>query len=292
MICEKFVFNEEKNVHLVRYGFEKYPMQMANVLKRPAVVICPGGGYNNCSPREADPVAFQFMAAGYHAFVLYYSLGADAVYPNPLLDLSRAMRMIRENAEDWGVIEDQIAVCGFSAGGHLAASLGVYWNDPEIMEKSGCKNGENQPNALILGYPVISTSWMENGNHLPRLIGDNDWDSTYKKLNLQTGVGKHTPPAFIFHTGRDAGVPPKDSICFATALLDVGVPYELHIFPNGGHGLSLGTPQVCSPDRVPSGGDQSFAQWVQLCVNWLDRLFQNPEEGYAPLPKDPYCSKF
>ena len=293
MICDKIVFNEAKDVYLKRYAFEKYPAQMSNVLKRPAVVICPGGGYNSCSPREADPVAFQFMAAGYHTFILNYSVGADAVYPNPLLDLCQAMKLIRENAEDWGVIEDQIAVCGFSAGGHLAASLGVYWNDPEIMEKSGCMNGENKPNALILGYPVISTSWMENSNtHLARLIGDNDWDSTYKKLNLQTGVGKHTPPAFIFHTGRDAGVPPKDSIYFATALLDAGVPYELHIFPNGGHGLSLATPQVCAPERIPGGGDKSFAQWVNLCVGWLDRLFQNPEEGYAPLPKDPYSSKY
>ncbi len=293
MICEKIVFNEEKDVYLLRYTFEKYPDQMSNVLKRPAVVIFPGGGYINFCQREADPVAFQFMAAGYNAFILKYSLGADAVYPNPLLDLCQAMKMIRENAEEWGIIEDQIAVCGFSAGGHLAASLGVYWNDPEIMERSGCLNGENKPNALILGYPVISTSWLENnGTHLARVIGDNDWDSTYKKLNLHTGVGKHTPPAFIFHTGRDKGVPPKDSIYFATALLDAGVPYELHIFPNGGHGLSLGTPQVCPPDRVPSGDDKSFAQWVNLCVNWLDRLFQNPEEGYAPLPKDPYSSKY
>ncbi len=287
MICEKFVFNEAKNVYLVRYGFEKYEASMPNVLKRPAVLICPGGAYTNCSPREADPVALQFMAAGYHAFVLYYSLKEDAVYPNPLLDACAAMKLIRDNAEDWGVIEDQIAVCGFSAGGHVAASLGVYWNDPEIMERSGCKNGENKPNALILGYPVISTSWMENGNHLPRLIGDNDWDSTYKKLNLQTGVGKHTPPAFVFHTARDAGVPAKDSIYFATALLDAGVPCELHIFPNGGHGLSLGTPQV-----NVYGGDKSFAQWVDLCVSWLDRLFQNPEESATPMPKDPYCSRY
>ncbi len=288
MICEKIVFSEEKDVYLMRYTYEKYQGRVYNVLKRPAVVICPGGGYTNVCPREADPVAFQFMAAGYNAFILKYSLGADAVYPNPLLDLCRAMKMIRENAEDWGVIEDQIAVCGFSAGGHLAASLGVYWNDPEIMERSGCLNGENKPNALILGYPVISTSWMENSEkHLAQLIGDNDWDSTYKKLNLQTGVGKHTPPAFIFHTGRDKSVPPKDSIYFATALLDAGVPYELHIFPNGGHGLSLGTPQLNE-----NGGDKSFPQWVTLCVNWLDRLFQNPEEGYAPLPKDPYSSRF
>ena len=89
------------------------------------VVIFPGGGYINFCQREADPVAFQFMAAGYNAFILKYSLGADAVYPNPLLDLCQAMKMIRENSEEWGIIEDQIAVCGFSAGGHLAASLGV-----------------------------------------------------------------------------------------------------------------------------------------------------------------------
>ena len=292
MICEKFVRNEEKNVYLMRYGFQKHETSMPNVMKRPAVVICPGGAYSSCSPREADPVAFQFMAAGYHTFVLYYSLKEDAVFPNPLLDLCWAMKLIRENAEEFGVIEDQIAVCGFSAGGHLTASLGVYWNDPEIMERSGCKNGENKPNALILGYPVISTSWMERHDQLARIIGDNDWESTYKKLNVQTGVGKHTPPAFVFHTGRDAGVPPKDSIYFATALLDAGVPYELHIFPNGGHGLSLATPQVCTPEVFLNQGDKSFAQWVNLCVNWLDRLFQNPEEGYAPLPEDPYCSKF
>lgn len=287
MICEKFIINETSSAYLMRYGFEAYPQEMPNVVKRPAVVVCPGGGYLYCSPREADPVAFQFMAEGYQAFVLEYSCGEHAVYPNSLLDLCAAMKMIRENAEKWGVIEDQIAVLGFSAGGHLAASLGVYWNDPEIMMRSGCKNGENRPNALMLIYPVISTSWMENQDQLARMIGDNDWDATYKKLNLQTGVGKHTPPAFICHTARDAGVPPKDSIYFATALLDAGVPCELHIFPNGGHGMSLATPQVCV-----DGGDRSFAQWVKLSVNWLERLFANPAESAEPMPEDPYSSKF
>ena len=286
MICEKYILNEARGTYVMRYTFEKSP-SMPNVEKRPAVVVCPGGGYNFCSPREGDPVAFQFMAQGYNTFVLEYSCGENAVFPNSLLDLCAVMKLIRENAEEWGVIEDQIAVLGFSAGGHLTASLGVYWNDPEIMERSGCQNGENQPNALILIYPVISTSWMENQDQLARIIGANDWESTYKKLNLQTAVGKHTPPAFICHTARDAGVPPKDSIYFATAMLDAGVPCELHIFPNGGHGMSLGTRQVNT-----KGGDKSFAQWVSLCVNWLERLFENSAESAAPMPKDPYSSKF
>ncbi len=286
MICEKKILNEKSGAYILRYTFEK-SQEMPNVVKRPAVVVCPGGGYSYCSTREADPMAFQYMAAGYNTFVLEYSTKEHAVFPNSLLDLCAAMKLIRKNAEEWGVIEDQIAVLGFSAGGHLAASLGVYWNDPEIIEKSGCKNGENKPNALMLIYPVISTSWMENGGELARIIGNNDWDSTYKKLNLQTAVTKDTPPAFICHTARDADVPPKDSIYFATALLDAGVPCELHIFPNGGHGLSLATPQVCM-----NGGDKSFAQWVGLSTSWLERLFGNPEEGYAPLPKDPYSSKF
>lgn len=292
MICEKYIINEERGAYLMRYAFEKKQAAMPNVMKRPAVVVCPGGGYTSCSPREADPVAFQFMAEGYHTFVLYYSLNEHAVFPNSLLDLCATMKLIRENAEEFGVIEDRIAVCGFSAGGHLTASLGVYWNDPEIMEKSGCFNGENKPNAMILGYPVISTSWMENYDQLARIIGDNDWESTYKKLNLHTAVSADTPPTFLVHTGRDAGVPTKDSIKFATALLEAGVPYELHIFPNGGHGLSLATPQVCTPEVFPNQGDKSFAQWVRLALNWLERLFQNPEEGYAPLPKDPYSSKY
>jgi acetyl esterase/lipase len=291
MVYEKHILNQERGSYVTRLTFEKRP-SMPNVEKRPAVLVCPGGGYMYCCPREGDPVAFQYMAQGYNTFVLEYSCGENAVFPNSLLDLCAAMKLIRENAEQWGVIEDQIAVLGFSAGGHLAASLGVYWNDPEIMERSGCKNGENKPNALILIYPVISTSWMENQEQLARVIGENDWESTYKKLNLQTSVGAHTPPAFLCHTARDAGVPCKDSIYFATAMLDAGVPCELHIFPNGGHGMSLGTPQVCTKEVFPNQGDKSFAQWVELSVNWLERLFANPEESAEPMPKDPYSSKY
>lgn len=286
MITEKFIINEKSGAYLLRYNFTPTP-EMPNMAKRPAVVVCPGGAYNICSAREADPVAFQYMAAGYNTFVLYYSLQEHAVFPNSLLDLCAAMKLIRENAEEFGVISDKIAVCGFSAGGHLTASLGVYWNAEDIMEKSGCFAGENKPNALILGYPVISTSWMENSGELARIIGDNDWESTYKRLNLQTAVTASTPQSFLCHTVRDGAVPVEDSIKFASALIAAGVPCELHIFPNGNHGLSLSTPQV-----NVGGGDESFAQWVGLSVKWLDRVFGNPEEASAPLEKAVYSARY
>lgn len=284
MIYETYPIREHGK--LVRLGYEKSP-EIGYHDARPAVVVCPGGGYWWCSDREADPVAMKFAAEGYQVFILYYSCQENAVFPNSLLDLCTAMKFIRENAEKFGVISEKIAVCGFSAGGHLAASLGVYWNDPEIQEKSGCKNGENRPDGLILGYPVISTSWMENDGSLERIIGNNDHETTYKKLNLHKNVTESCPQTFLCHTVRDTIVPVEDSLNFASALIGAGVPCELHIFPNGGHGLSLSNDQVCE-----DGGDESFRKWVALAMDWLKRKWDNPEEANAKLEKAVYSSKF
>lgn len=284
MIFESYPIRE--NARLVRYGYS-YTEEIPYHAKRPAVVVCPGGGYWWCSEREADPVAMQFLSEGYHVFVLYYSCRENAVFPNPLLDLSAAMKFIRDNADSFGVISEKIAVCGFSAGGHLAASLGVYWNDPEIVEKSGCFNGENRPDALILGYPVISTSWIENDGSLARIvgmIGGERMEEIRKKMNLHTAVTAACPQSFICHTVRDNTVPVEDSLKFASALIAAGVPCELHIFPNGGHGLSLSNGQVCE-----DGGDESFAQWVDLCKKWLRRKWTRPEEAAMKVEKA-FCS--
>lgn len=286
MICEKHYITDDKEVVLVSYCHEANN-EMPNRPSFPAVVVCPGGGYNICSPREADPIAMHYSAAGYNTFVLYYSLKQKAVFPRSLLDLCAAMKFIRQNADKFCVKEDNIAVCGFSAGGHLAASLGVHWNNPEIKEKSGCFNGENKPNALILGYPVLSSSWIENSGNLKRIMGENaDFDKRYKDLNLQVCVSESTPQAFLVHTVRDNAVPVEDSIKFASALIEKGVPCELHLFPNGGHGLADGTALTNT-----GGGDKSFAQWIPLSINWLNRLFENPEEANAPLVKAKYSSK-
>lgn len=285
MIKEEYVLNAEKNVRLVRMGHSPSP-EMPYRDRRPAVVVCPGGGYFICSDREADPVALRFLAEGYQVFVLYYRLNADAAFPGPLLDLCGAMKFIREHAEEFGVISEKIAVCGFSAGGHLAASLGVYWNAPDIREASGCLRGENRPDALILGYPVISTSWIENDGSLPRLIGQGDYEETYRRLNLHTAVTADTPQCFLAHTVRDPIVPVEDSIRFASALIQAGVPCELHIFPNGDHGLSLSNGEVC-----PDGGDPSFAQWTELAARWLRRKWEHPQEAGRPLNKARYSSR-
>lgn len=284
MIFESYPIRD--HARLVRYGYE-YSEEIAYHAKRPAVVVCPGGGYWWCSDREADPVAMQFLSEGYNVFILYYGCKENAVFPNPLLDLCEAMKFIRKNADDFGVISEKIAVCGFSAGGHLAASLGVYWNDPEIAEKSGCKNGENRPDALILGYPVISTSWIQNDGSLARIVGNENAEEITKKLNLHTAVTADCPQTFLCHTVRDTTVPVEDSLKFASALIGAGVACELHIFPNGGHGLSLSNGQVCE-----DGGDESFAQWVDLAKKWLRRKRSRPEEASTPLAKAIVSSKY
>lgn len=282
---EKIYLSEDKTVTLDCCLYQATAELPARV-KREAVIVCPGGGYSVCSEREADPIAMGYSAAGFHTFVLRYSLGEAAAWPNSLIDLCRAVKLVRERAEEWGVIPDKIAVCGFSAGGHLAASLGVHWTEEEIHTLSGCTAEQIKPNALILAYPVISTSWMENSGQLDRIIGKGDREKTYKDLNLHTCVSPSTPPSFVCHIFRDRSVPVTDSVKFAAALDQNNVPFELHIWPNGGHGMSLGTEETCA-----GWSDSSFAQWFSLSVDWLKRLFQNTEEANAPVLKAEYSSK-
>ncbi|MBR5451898.1 MAG: alpha/beta hydrolase [Clostridia bacterium] len=239
--------------------------------KRPAVVVCPGGGYLFCSAREADPVATVFSAAGFNTFICTYTVGENAAFPSSLVDLSIAVKDIRENADDWGIDADKIAVCGFSAGGHLCASLGTLWNLPEVQEKSGCMNGENKPNALVLGYPVINTySWMEP--HVVRLAGDRDFNETVNLLNTDKNVGPHTPPAFIMHTYCDDVVAVEDSLNFANAMAANDRPFELHIFTNGVHGISVGDMRVGSNEPEAS-------KWCDMACDWLWKLFGRDDKA-------------
>ncbi|MBO5105492.1 MAG: alpha/beta hydrolase [Clostridia bacterium] len=270
MIFKRIDIDTENNVYLNCYLHEKVPKWNYG-FDRPAVVVCPGGGYGMCSPREADPIALQYSAKGYNTFVLYYTVGENAVFPKPLIDLSVALKIIRENAKEWGIIPDKIAVCGFSAGGHLTASLGVHWNLPEVMEKADCKNGENEPNALILCYPVITTrSWMKP--HIARLAGDRDLIEAEKLLDVSLNVGAHTPPSFLTHTFMDDAVSVEESMDFARALDNNNIPFELHIFPEGGHGLATGDKQTCTK-FFPS-----FNKWIELSVLWLENVFDDEEK--------------
>lgn len=230
--------------------------------KRPLIVICPGGGYRYCSEREAEPIALNFNAAGFHAVVVYYS--TNEKYPASLIDLSNAVVKIREHAEEWHVASDKIIVCGFSAGGHLAGNLGVAWNcEPAIVRSDEF----NKPNGMILSYAVITSGEKTNPASMQVLTGGEE--DIMKKVSLEKNVTKDCPPAFIWHTYTDGVVPIENSVYMLNALVQKKIPTEFHIYPEGRHGLSLATDYVCDPDGcIPKASD-----WIAYAVDWIHLHF-------------------
>lgn len=231
----------------------------------PAILICPGGGYEMVSEREAEPVAREYYAAGYHAFILFYSVGEKARNFQPLLQLAAAMAHIRKHAQEWHVDENKIAVCGFSAGGHLAASLGTLYDDERFLKKWNRK--ENiRPDAMILGYPVITADEFAHEGSILNVSGAEKGSGEYAYFGLDGHVDAETPATFLWHTSQDDCVPVENSLRFAAALSAAKVPFELHVLPFGGHGMSVCTNEVNTPDSYN-------ARWVDWSIAWLNRAF-------------------
>ena len=232
----------------------------------PTVVLCPGGAYAMCSQREADPVALRFFARGYQVFTLLYSTGAAARDFQPLAELAETFRLIRERAGEYWVDPAQVAVCGFSAGGHLAASLGTLWDHPEFLRRRGDFQGKNRPDAMILCYPVILADQFAHVESLRNVSGCEPGEPGYEFFSLERHVGPHTPPAFLWHTLEDASVPVENSLQMLSALGRAGVPAEAHFLPQGSHGLSVCTQESGTPDPYN-------ARWMDWCLDWLDKTF-------------------
>ena len=224
---------------------------------RPVIVICPGGGYEWVSEREAEPIALKFVGAGYHAVVLHYSVAPAAHYPTALRQLAWTVAHLREHAAEYHIDPNKVVVAGFSAGGHLAASLGVHWREL----------GLPRPDGMILGYPVITAGKYAHRGSIQNLAGSDDpgWYS------LETQVTADTPPAFFWHTVTDPEVPVQNSLLLAGALSAAGVRYEMHLYPRGVHGLSLATPEVDEPEKHRVA-DPHIAGWFGQCLEWLDIL--------------------
>lgn len=255
---------EQQGAQLRAYLHEPSP-NWPTYQHRPCILICPGGGYNNISDRESDPVAIEFLAQGYQVFVLTYSVELNACNYQPLKELSRAVVTIRENATEWGVNPRQVAVLGFSAGGHLACSLGVFYNSPAVA----ADHGRNRPDGLGLFYPVISSGEYAHEGSFERLTGKKrcaDWD----EFSLEHFVTPDMPPCFLWHTVEDKTVPVQNTLLMVNALQKAGVSYECHLYPKGAHGLSICTKQVSRPNTPV---DAHAATWVPLCTQWLDNLF-------------------
>lgn len=228
---------------------------------RPAVLVCPGGGYVYCSPREGEPVALSYAARGFHAFVLRYSVGKDAAGFTALEEISWAIGYIRDNAEQWNIDPQKIAVCGFSAGGHLALASGLL--------------AEHKPNAMILGYPAASAPNMPRVNFLLKILeGREDvTDTDAEKYDLVAKITKDAPPVFLAATAEDL-LTAYGALPVAKAYSDLGLRYELHIFQYGPHGYALAN--EVTADGSTQNLDSAFAQWQELSVQWLHKTFGKP----------------
>ncbi|WAH37061.1 alpha/beta hydrolase [Alicyclobacillus dauci] len=262
------IVTEHSEAKLYTYILDNSP-EIDSARKRPAIVICPGGGYEFTSDREAEPIAIRMNTMGFNAFVLRYSV-RPAKFPTSLQELATTVALIRQNEDEWHVDGDKIIVAGFSAGGHLAASLGVFWNRSFLSDSLGFSGDEIRPNGLILSYPVISSGDYAHKGSFDALIGVNS-DERLREVSLEHQVSVDTPPTFIWHTYPDDVVPVENSFLFANALRKHKVPLEMHIFPDGGHGLALGTEETKARD-CDSTVQFEVCNWIDMAGRWIKGL--------------------
>lgn len=239
--------------------------------KRPTVVVCPGGAYSKTSDREAEAVALKFAAEDCNAVVLRYDV-SPVRFPAQIIEVACVISTIRAKAEEWNVDVNKIAVLGFSAGGHLAASYGTLWNKDFVNEYFGFKNGEHKPNGMILCYPVITSGDKAHRGSIINLLGEKRDDPKMMELvSAEKQVCEDTPPAFIWHTFEDGTVPVQNALLMASALAEKNINTELHIFPHGWHGLSLCNASVFHPDRYHGEFDECQV-WIDMAIRWFKNL--------------------
>jgi acetyl esterase/lipase len=259
-------------VNLVTYIHSK-EINSKPIPKRPAIIILPGGAFTWLSETETEPAALTFLKEGFNTFVLSYSVGDFSEFPNPLDDVSKAIWEVRRNAGEWGIEPEQIALMGFSAGACISAMSATQWNTPGLAQRLGIPEEGIKPNAAVIGYGASLLSTIFDNTEDEELIvpqpGKLSANHT-PELDVVNYVGPHTPPMFFWHNRYDKYVPVINPILMAEKMSKHKLPFELHIFQSGEHGMS-----VCNELSDPSGEkkDKSVAMWVTLCVMWLKNIF-------------------
>jgi acetyl esterase/lipase len=246
--------------------------RLKNSQSRPLVLICPGGGYSYTTDREAEPLALAFASRGYHAAVLRYPC-APTRYPAALTSLGQAVLWLRAHAEEYCIDGQKLCVSGYSAGGHLAASLGVFWHRAFLHELLGCSGEDIRPQALLLGYPVITDGDKGDYYTLRNLLGAEAAAEEVAFQCLENHVTDKTPPTFLWSTDTDELVPIRNSLVFSAALNRAGVSQEVHIYSVGEHGLSLSN--AVTEDTLPGKArvNDDCTGWVDMAQRWLKRQF-------------------
>ena len=238
--------------------------------KRPVILMCPGGGYEMTSDREAEPMAMQFLAMGYHVAILRYSV-CPVRYPAALLQVAESVLYLKEHADEYHIDPEKIVVQGCSAGGHLAANYGIAWNSPFLTKLMGMENDPERlcVAGLLLCYPVITSGEKAHEESFRNLLGE-QYEEKKEELSLENQVTPDTPPTFLWHTATDETVPVENSLYFFQACLQQGVSAELHIYPVGGHGLSLANEETCRANGI--GVQKECQRWIGLAQTWLEEI--------------------
>lgn len=272
MICktialkERFPFlgEEGRNPSVALYLPDPMTEMKRDNWKRPCLVICPGGGYGMVSQREGEPIALHFLPDGYNVFVISYSV-APHRFPAQLREVAAVLELIYENADDWHCDTDRIAIMGFSAGGHLAAHYSNCYDIPEVREVFP----QSKPvQASILCYPVITAdpTAAHLGSFRNLLGAETLTPEQVEKFSCDKRVTEHTPPAFLWHTFEDNVVPVANTLRYARALNQYGIPVAVHIYPAGWHGMATVDEQTLDhvpPEIVPA------QQWLSEARRWL-----------------------
>ncbi|MCQ2770262.1 MAG: alpha/beta hydrolase [Clostridia bacterium] len=241
--------------------------------KRKAILVIPGGAYWMCSSREGEPIALYYLARGFNTFVLTYSVYPNAKYPEPLIDASLAMKFIKDHAEEFCIDPEYVYAIGFSAGGHLAGLLATSWHEKAIYDRIDMPYGYNKPRGVILSYPVITSYEKAHRGSINNILGMSDSENADPELLdmvcLDKKVDDKTCPAFIWHTATDNVVPVQNSLMMAEKLADNKIPFELHIYPKGSHGLSL------ADETVGVGDDPIISRtraWIEDSIKWMKSI--------------------
>lgn len=260
------------DAHLTVYLHNETCNFLHDRFKRDMLLISPGGGYFNVVYWEGEPVALKFFDLGLNTAVLTYSV-APHVFPEALVQMAAALAFIRDHAEEYNVDENRIFIGGFSAGGHLAASLGTLWNKPEIVKAIGMDTAKYKPNGMILGYPVITSGEFAHHDSIKNLLGEKYGDERLMELvSLEKQVDGDTVPTFIWTTVTDDCVPSENSILFINALKRNNILFECMLFAEGRHGLS-----VCTMDALPTIYNEAdcrpnLAVWIDRAKEFIDKV--------------------
>ncbi|MDQ0222613.1 alpha/beta hydrolase [Streptococcus moroccensis] len=285
-----------------KYYFQEPNKEIDLNRKYPTIVICPGGAYYWTSFREDEQVAMRFLAEGFHVLVVHYATeGIEAyasddlaelpkkpvsVFPNPLIELATAVAFLRENSREYSVDEDFIIVSGFSAGGNLAGQLATLWHEDWLEEKVGKKKELYKPTHAMLGYAALDFNLSGKEKESFSKIALATTGSLYgnteivEKMNPINHVSDNTPPCFIWHTREDVLVAPNNALRFALELDKHNIPYEVHVFDKGKHGLVLGDLRTGVKE---SNENAQVYKWVDLFLEWLYPIKTKLGGFYKPI---------